>query len=194
MTPALLVILSTLPAPLVDALSQRAPSGTRVELTQWSAPPCHATSFEPQAIEGSGRVAVRALGKACAVWGWATVRVWSTQAVVISELKAGELVTPAVRLEEREWRRGMTPTPSLTDATAARRLAKGTALTAADVRFGPAPGTAVTVRVVFRNLTVEQRGTIASCGPRICAALPTGKRVTGTFADGVLTSALEGTP
>jgi hypothetical protein len=188
---ALLVLLAA-PSPLADALALAAPEGTRVELTGWSAPACSATRFEPQAIEGSGRVAVRATGKSCAVWGWATVRVFATQAVVAKEVESGASLEGAIRLEEREWVRGAQAAPRLEGATASRHLRAGVILRDTDVRFGPAPGTSVVVRLTVNAISIEQRGTIISCGQRVCASLSSGKRVSGTFRDGVLLTTLEG--
>lgn len=187
-----LFLLAAVPTPLADALALHAPEGTRVELTSWTAPACAATRFEPQPIEGSGRVAVRATGKSCSVWGWATVRVYATQAVVTKDVAPGVALDGALRLEEREWLRGTPPAPRLEGATASRHLRAGVVLRETDVRFGPAPGTSVLVRLTLNAISIEQRGTIISCGQRVCASLASGKRVSGTFRDGVLITTLEG--
>ncbi|MBE2252150.1 MAG: hypothetical protein IAE78_21620 [Myxococcus sp.] len=188
----LALTLAAVPTPLSDALALAAPEGTRVEITAWSAPACQATHFEPQPIDGSGRVAVRASGRGCAVWGWATVRVFTTQAVATRDLEAGASLEGAVRLEEREWLRGAQAAPRLEGATASRRLRAGVVLRDTDLRFGPAPGTQVTVRLTVNAISIEQRGTIIACGQRVCASLSTGKRVAGVFRDGVLVTNLEG--
>jgi hypothetical protein len=187
-----LLFLAAVPSPLADALTLNAPEGTRVELTSWTAPACTATRFEPQPIEGSGRIAVRATGKTCSVWGWATVRVFATQAVVTKDVDPGASLEGAIRLEEREWLRGTPPAPRLEGATASRHLRTGVVLRETDVRFGPAPGTSVLVRVTINAISIEQRGTIIACGQRVCASLASGKRVAGTFRDGVLIALLEG--
>jgi hypothetical protein len=186
-----LAITAAVPAPLVDALQSRAPEGTRVEVDAFSAPPCPGARYEAQAFEGSGRVAVRLTGKGCGAWGWASVRLLATQAVLTRDVEAGAPVEGAVRLEEREWRRGVPAAPALEGANAARRLRAGAVLRDLDVRFGPPPGTPVTVRVVVNTISVEQRGTIVPCGTQICATLPSGKRVSGVLRDGVLISGLE---
>lgn len=187
-----LLLLAAVPSPLSDALALNAPEGTRVELTSWTAPACTATRFEPQPIEGSGRIAVRATGKTCSVWGWATVRVFATQAVVTKDVETGSSLDGAIRLEEREWMRGTPPAPRLEGATASRHLRAGVVLRDTDVRFGPAPGTSVLVRLTINAISIEQRGTIIACGQRVCASLSSGKRVAGTFRDGVLLTTLEG--
>lgn len=186
------LLLAAVPAPLEAALARVAPEGTRVEVLGWSAPACAATRFEPQVIEGSGRLAVRATGKTCAVWGWATVRVYATQAVVARDVEVGQPLEGAVRLEEREWLRGAQSAPALEGASASRRLRAGVVLRDSDVRYGPAPGTGVVVRFVVNAISVEQRGTIVPCAQRVCASLPNGKRVAGVFKDGVLVTGLEG--
>ncbi len=187
-----LVTLAAVPAPLTEALSLHAPEGTRVEVSDWSAPNCNANRFEPQPFDGSGRVAVRATGKSCSVWGWATVRLFTTQAVLARTIEAGEPVEGAFTLEEREWSKGAPAAPKLDGATASRRLKSGSVLRELDLRFGPAPGTQITVRIVINAISLEQRGVIVSCGQRVCASLPSGKRVSGTFRDGVLVATLEG--
>jgi hypothetical protein len=192
MTLLALTLMSAVPAPLVDALQARAPDGARVEVEGFTSPACPGARYEPQPVEGSGRVAVRVTGRGCAAWGWATVRVLATQVVLTRDVEAGAPVEGAVRLEEREWRRGLPLAPALEGANAARRLRAGTVLRELDVRFGPPPGTPVTVRVVVKAISVEQRGTIVPCGQQICATLPSGKRVSGSLSDGVLVSGLEG--
>ncbi|MDX2010860.1 MAG: hypothetical protein SFW67_11735 [Myxococcaceae bacterium] len=191
MTTLALAILAAFPAPLLDALQARAPEGTRIELEAFSAPPCPSPRYEPQPIEGTGRIAVRLTGRGCSAWGWATVRVLATQAVITRDVRPGEALDGAVRLEEREWRRGTAPAPALEGAVAARALSRGTWLRDLDVRFGPPPGTPITVRVVVNAISIEQRGTVVSCGRDVCATLPSGKRVSGVLRDGVLVSGLE---
>lgn len=187
-----LLSLAAVPAPLNEALSLRAPQGARVEVVEWSAPACQATRFEPQPFDGSGRVAVRATGRTCSVWGWATVRLFTTQAVLTRTVEAGEALEGAFALEEREWSKGAPAAPKLDGATASRRLKSGSVLRELDLRFGPAPGTQITVRLVLKAISIEQRGVIISCGQNVCASLPSGKRVSGAFRDGVLVATLEG--
>ncbi|MCA2982068.1 MAG: hypothetical protein INH41_30395 [Myxococcaceae bacterium] len=191
MTLLALAVIAAVPAPLVEALQARAPEGTRVEVDGFTAPGCVASRFEPQPVEGSGRVAVRVSGRGCAAWGWATVRVLSTQAVLTRDLEAGARIEGAVRVEERPWRRGDQVAPALEGAVAARRLRAGQPLRAVDVRFGPPPGTPIVVRIVVNTISVEQRGTVVSCGQQVCATLPSGRRVAGVLRDGVLVSNAE---
>lgn len=187
----LALTLAAIPVPLEAALNRHAPAGVRVEVTSWDAPMCAASTFEPAPYESSGRVAVRAAGKTCAVWGWATVRLLTTQAIVSRPVTAGEPIEGAIRFEEREWSRSLSSPPSITGAVASRRLIPGAILRSTDVRYGPAPGTPVTVRVVSSGISIEQRGTIFACPERVCATLPSGKRVAGVIADGVLVARLE---
>lgn len=191
MTLLSVLILASLPLPLVDALQSRAPGGSRVEVESFSAPGCVATRFEAQPFEASGRVAVRVTGRGCATWGWATVRLFTTQAVVTKDVEAGASLEGMTRIEEREWRPGTSLAPALDGAMASRRLRAGTVLREMDVRFGPAPGTPVTVRVIVNTIQIEQRGTVVPCSQQVCATLPSGKRVSGTFRDGVLVTGLE---
>lgn len=188
------VIAAAVPPGLMPALEERAPVGARVELVEWSAPKCDGKRFEPQAVERSGRIAVHVTGRACHVWGWATVRLTATQAVLTKALNAGDALEGAYRFEEREWTKGLPGAPSLEGASAARRLQPGTLVRETDVRFGPPPGTAVTVRVQVSSIRIEQRGTITPCGKDVCASLPNGKRISGTWADGVLVARTEGEP
>jgi len=51
---------------------------------------------------------------------------------------------------------------------------------------GPLPGAPVTVVVNVAGLRVEQQGTAVGCPGRACARLHNGRRVEGTFRDGVL--------
>jgi hypothetical protein len=135
---------------------------------------------------------VHVVGATCAAWGWATVRVFATRAVVTRTIAAGAPLDGALSFEEREWQRGTPATPSVEGAVAARELRPGMVLRGPDVRFGPAPGTSVTVRLVLNAISLEQRGVIVPCSARVCASLPSGKRVTGTMRDGVLVASLEG--
>lgn len=190
---ALALVLTAVPPSLDEALVAIAPPGSRVEVESWSAPPCKATRFEPRPLEGSGRVAVRAIGPGCEVWGWASVRLFTTQAIVERSVEAGARVDDAIRLEERLWTKGMSAAPRLEGAVAARRLSPGVLLRDTDLRFGPPPGTQVPVRIVLDAISIDQRGSVVACGQRqVCAVLPTGKRVTGTMQDGVLIATLGG--
>jgi hypothetical protein len=190
---ALALTLAAVPAPLALALSRQAPPGARIEVTRWESPTCAATTFEPATLDASGRVAVRAVGRGCAVWGWATVRVTATVAIVDRPLSAGDPLEGAVRFEEREWSRTASSAPAITGAVASRRLSPGTVVRSSDLRLGPPPGTSVTVRVVSSGIAIEQRGAIFACPERVCATLPSGKRISGTFTNGVLLATVEGT-
>lgn len=190
---ALALILAAVPAPLEVALSRLAPQGARIEVTRWESPTCAATTFEPAPFDAPGRIAVRAVGRGCAGWGWATVRMMATVAVVDRPVSAGDPLEGAVRFEEREWTRTASSAPAITGAVASRRLSPGTVLRSSDLRFGPPPGTSVTVRVVSSGIAIEQRGSIFACPDRVCATLPSGKRISGTFTGGVLLATLEST-
>jgi flagella basal body P-ring formation protein FlgA len=191
---ALLLVLAAFPTPLQESLTANAPAGARVELVNWSAPACTAKRFEAQPFESSGRVAVRVVGSTCSTWGWATVLLFSTHAVLTRDVEPGESIDSALRFEERAFRRGAPSVTRVAGAVAARKLRAGTTLRDLDLRYGPPPGTPVTVRIQINAISVEQRGTVVPCHQGLCASLPSGKRVSGTFQDGVLLTSGERTP
>ena len=158
---------------------------TAWELTAWDPPRCTGT-YAPVPFERSGRVAVRVRGTKCEAWGWAHVRVVVAVAVLSRDVKANAILDGAWTLTEAEPRgEAMTQIPS--GATATRPLRKGMKISGSDVRVGPNPGTAVTVRLLLGALTLEQHGTVSPCtGSQTCATLPSGKKVSGVWLDGAL--------
>ncbi len=181
--------------PLLDALQRAAPERTDVELVQWQAPAsCARGDYEPARIDSSGRVPVRVRGASCEAWGWATVKLTTQALVLTKDVATGASVDGLYVPQRLEFRRGRPPLTTVDpDASATRPLRAGTMLTADVVRVGPPPGSTVTVRVLMGALMLEERGTISACsGDRVCASLPSGKRVEGRMVDGLLL--VKGTP
>ena len=147
----------------------------------------------PRAVERSGDVAIRLLGRtpdgtACEGWAWAAVRVWAPALVTSRKVNDGEPLEAAVRLEERELQ-SSEPRPRTLPpgATAARAIAAGAPLEEGQIRVGPRPGDPVAVTIRVGPLTVEQRGRALPCSRGLtCAQLPSGKRVEGRFEGGRL--------
>ncbi|MFO0599120.1 MAG: hypothetical protein U0228_27670 [Myxococcaceae bacterium] len=161
-------------------------SPARVELETWDAPLRCRGQFVPAPFESSGRVAVKVKGKNCEAWGWANVKVIVPVARLIKEVKPEQSLDGAWALVDAE------PSPGELDAVpmgavATRALRPGEAVRERDVRFGPKPGTRVTVKVIVGALSIEQAATVSPCsGVATCATLSTGKRVAGTWIDNAL--------
>ncbi len=188
MSPLLTVMLFQVADPSLEAALQRAVTRerARVELTSWDAPRRCKGTFAPAPFERSGRVPVRVRGKTCEAWGWAQVRVIVPVATLSRDVKTNESLEGAWTVIEAEPQGdALAAVPS--GATATRWLRKGLPVNGNDVRTGPKPGSSITVRVMMGGLSVEQRGTVNSCsGSQTCATLPSGKRVSGVWADGLL--------
>ena len=183
----LLVTLLLAADPALEAALQRAVTrdSAKVELTGWEAPRCKG-AYAPAPFDSSGRVPVRVRGKGCEAWGWAEVKVLVPVAVLTREVRAGDSLDGAWAVVELEPR-GEPLAHIPTGASATRALHKGLPVSGNDVRFGPRPGTQVTVKVMLGALSLEQRGTISPCGGGdTCATLPSGKRVSGAWVDGAL--------
>ncbi len=188
MSPLLTVMLLQVADPSLEAALQRAVTreSARVELTAWDAPQRCKGTFAPAPFESSGRVAVRVRGKKCEAWGWALVRVIVPVATLSRDVKTNESMEGAWTVTEAETQ-GEVLAQVPTGATATRWLRKGMKISANDVRTGPKPGSSITVRVMMGGLSLEQRGTVNSCaGSETCATLPSGKRVSGVWSDGML--------
>jgi hypothetical protein len=159
--------------------------GARVELLSWKGPSCRGP-FEVAAIDSSGRVPVRVRGAGCDDWGWATVKLVADAPTLTSPVRTGDSLTGRWVMKSVEVRRGATLLTNVdATATATRTMKAGQVLTSDTVRVGPPPGTPVTVRVLAGGIALEQQGTIIGCAT-VCASLPTGRRVSGRFEDGVL--------
>ncbi len=188
MSPLFTVLLLQVADPSLEAALQRAVTreSARVELTSWDAPRRCTGTFAPAPFELSGRVPVRVRGKKCEAWGWAQVRVIVPVAVLSRDVKTNEPMEGAWTVTEAETQgEALTQVPS--GATATRWLRKGMPISANDVRTGPKPGSSITVRVMMGGLSLEQRGTVNSCsGSATCATLPSGKKVSGVWSDGML--------
>ena len=187
MSPLVAALLLHAVDPSLEAALQAALTreSAKVELTAWDAPRCKGT-FAPAPFERSGRVPVRVRGKSCEAWGWAQVRVIVPVATLSRDVKTNESLEGAWTVTEAEPQGdALAAVPS--GATATRWLRKGLPVNGNDVRTGPRPGSSITVRVMMGGLSVEQRGTVNSCsGSQTCATLPSGKRVSGVWADGLL--------
>lgn len=158
-----------------------------VQLIQWTPPPnaCRGI-FEPAPVEHSGKVAVRVRGTGCESWGWAQVQVRVPAAVLIKEVKRDDSLDGAWTIAMVESR-GETLKSIPNEATAVRALNRGAAVEPNHIRVGPKLGASITVRVVTGALSLEQRGTISACAPpSVCATLPSGKKVSGVWTQGVL--------
>lgn len=147
----------------------------------------------PRPIDGSGRVAlkltgVRAGGRSCEVWAWARIKVFADVPVARRAVRAGEVLADAVRTEEREIKPGHVPAILTTTSVAERSVGVGQMIEAEAVRApGPRPGELVKVLILSGALAVEQTGRVVPCGRgRVCAVLPSGKHLEGTFQDGRL--------
>lgn len=157
----------------------------KVHLTAWEAPTCKG-EYTPAPFDSSGRVPVRVRGKQCEAWGWAHVRVTVPVATLSRDVKPNQSLEGAWSVQEHEPR-GETLPAVPAGASATRTLRKGTPVGPNDVRVGPALGTSVTVKVLMGALSLEQRGTVSACtGGGTCATLPSGKKVSGVWADGTL--------
>lgn len=187
MSPLLATLLLAATDASLEAALQRALTRelATVELTAWEAPRCTGV-YAPAPFDSSGRVPVRVRGKACEAWGWAQVRVMVPVATLSRDVRANESLAGAWVVSTEEPR-GEVLAQVPAGATATRWLRKGMTIAANDVRVGPRPGTAVTVRVMLGALSLEQRGTVSPCaGSQTCATLPSGKKVSGVWTDGLL--------
>jgi hypothetical protein len=194
---ATLPLLLAASSPLAALAGALAVPGARVELdgvrTTIGAG-CAAEAWESmKPVEASGSAALRfsgrsASGAECQGYAWGKVRVLAPTVVTARELRQGDRLDGALATEEREvlpGRRTLDAAPA--GATAARRLAAGAVLDEASIRQGPAPGGPVVVVIRAGALSVEQSGRAVPCvRGRVCAVLPSGRRVEGRLEDGRL--------
>jgi hypothetical protein len=144
----------------------------------------------PTSISASGRVAVQLFGvdrgRPCRAWAWARVRVTAPALVTTRALVEGDPLEGAVEASLREVSPGRSPLSVLPDgAIAARALAAGVPLDETLLRVGARPGETVGVVLRVGSLTVEQEGRAIACRRgRVCALLPSGRRVEGVWHDG----------
>lgn len=142
----------------------------------------------PRPIAGSGKVAVKLLGKGCSGWAWAKVQVMAPALVTTRPVRAGEPLDGAVTSMEREVSTGRTPAVLSAGAVASRALPRGLMLEAGHIR-GAGPGAGDAIKVIVRSgpLVIEAHGRSVSCGRgRVCAVLPSGKHVEGQLVAGSL--------
>lgn len=142
----------------------------------------HASVSQP--ILGSGRVPVRYSGPGCTGFAWADVQVWVDRAVTLRPIRRGQPLAGAIRHAEREVRRGQPIYIPSETAVASRDLPMGTVVTERDVAGGNGDSTGNSIKIVVKTgaLAVTTQGRRISCGSgRLCAVLPSGKRVEGTL-------------
>lgn len=192
-----LALPAAAPSPQLAVDAALAVAGGRAELAALrtsSGAGCHPGRWEAlKAIEGSGQVALRFDGRrdegtACEGFAWAKVRVLAPLAVTTRAVREGEPLLGAVSVAEREvvaGRRALTALPE--GAVADRPLPAGALLDERSVRLGPQPGDPITVTLRSGALVVEQPGRAVPCSRgRVCASLPSGRRVEGRLQDGRL--------
>jgi hypothetical protein len=174
---------------LIAALA--APAGAHLEVLDAKTDArCIAQSFDRARVLGSGRVAVRYHGNRCEGWAWVRVRVTVERLAAAHALKAGDALDGAIQKVDTELRPGDDALQTLPQgARAAIDIPVGAIITADRVRLGPAPGASIEVLIQAGAIAVQQSATIVGC-PRheaaVCAALPSGKRVSGRIEDGLL--------
>ena len=171
-----------------------------LELTGALPPGCSLTRAEvPGPVSESGRVAVHLFGASrptasgaegrgqpCDGWAWARVRVSAPSLVTTRPLVEGDPLEGAVAAAEREVLPGRATLSVLPEgAIAARALAAGVPLDETLLRVGALPGETVAVVLHAGSLWVEQEGRAIACRRgRVCALLPSGRRVEGVWHDG----------
>jgi hypothetical protein len=161
-------------------------------------PKCVAQRFEPSRVLGSGRVAVRYHGNHCEGWAWVKLKVTVQRLAARKALKAGDLIDGATELVSSDLRPGDDGLETIPQgARAASDIPAGAMLTADRVRIGPAPGASIEVLIQAGAIAVEESGTVVRCsgrGEKVCASLPTGRRVSGHLDDGRLLVDFRGAP
>jgi hypothetical protein len=189
-------VSADIPAPVLAAVQgSLALPNAHVEVVDVAgalAPDCKLGSAElPASIAASGRVPVHLVGAGasgirCERWVWVRVRVSAPSLVTTRDVPEGAPLGGAVATAEREVLPGHQPLSKLPEgASAGRPLASGTPIEAAFVRVGPPPGDPVTILLRSGALAVEQRGRAMACRQgRVCALLPSGRRVEGDWHDG----------
>lgn len=175
----------------------RVHAGDRVKIMSYrgSIPgDCQLLSATPtRPVQRSGSIALRLEGERengspCAGTGVAKVqvktKVWvSEKTIARGEALQGNLVTKYMDVGVR---RAMREVPG--NAVARRQIQAGAVLELQHAIVpGTEPGTPVRVVLSQGPVRVAQKGVIVPCiKERVCARLPSGKRVEGTFSAGVL--------
>jgi hypothetical protein len=105
-------------------------------------------------------------------------------------IKAGDALEGAIHAIDTDLRPGDEAIDALPEgARAASDIPAGAIITADRVRIGPAPGASIEVLMQAGAIAVQQSATVVTCARHatsVCAALPSGKRVSGRIADGRL--------
>ena len=174
------------PAEVTQALSRAlVVEGATVVPVHFASPAnCHIRSASiPQPLEGSGRVAIKYVGQGCSGFAWADVQVWAEVPVTTRAIAKGGPLAGAIAKTPREIRRGQNPFIPTANAVANRPLPAGIVVTVRDVGpSGESAGGMIRVMVVSGSLAVATQGRRIACGTgRLCAVLPSGKRVEGVL-------------
>jgi flagella basal body P-ring formation protein FlgA len=177
-----------LPGVVSESLTRAlAVPGARIVPLSWSAPancPIRNASVA-HAIDGSGRVAVKFVGRACSGWGWVHLEVWAETAVTTRAVRVGEALASSFTLLEQEVRPGRMPFVPPEGAVAIRTLPSGTPIHAFDVgKSAVVAGDPIKILVVTGVLAVEAQGRRIPCGEKkACAVLASGKHLEGRMDD-----------
>jgi hypothetical protein len=187
-----LVAATTVPEARLEIVAVDRPSGTCVT----TGPDARIEASRP--IDGSGRIAVKLVGRrdrgggACEIWAWVRVRVFAKVPVARRSVRMGEQVAPAVAVVEREIMAGRVPASFEAMVTnksvAMRSFGVGQLIEAEGVSdAGPRVGDSLEILIVAGSLAIEETGRAIPCARgRTCAVLPSGKHIEGTFVDGRL--------
>ena len=200
--PLALALLASTPAgpqTLERLLASLAPAGARVAVVSMAKPlPDGCALARVQAdrrLAASGRYQVRLSGSdaganGCELRTWLRVKVVAAVRVAARDLKAGESLEPSsTSLEDREIVSGHEPLTDVPEGSVlARGLSAGAVVETSHLRPpGPGMGDPLTVMVQAGPVSIVQQGRAVPCvSRRVCAQLPSGKRVEGRLVDGRL--------
>jgi hypothetical protein len=178
-----------LPGEVSESLARAlvVPSGRIVPL-RWMAPAeCRVSSADvARPIDGSGRFPVRVSGRGCKGWAWVELEVWAATSVTTRAVRAGEMLTSAVTVVEREIRPGRLPFIVPGGAIASHSLPVGRAIDASDVtRTNVGLGDPIKVVFVSGTVAIEAQARRTNClRDRDCAVLRSGRHVEGHIDEG----------
>lgn len=186
------------PPPVAIAIHEgRVHAGDRVQIESYrgSMPTgCSLVQAVPtRPVQRSGSIALRLEGEredgaSCAGTGVAQIEVKSKVWVVDQDIARGEALAGKMtaKFVDVGVRRAMRNVPE--NAVARRGIRAGSIIERQQVILpGTEPGTPVRVVLQQGPVRVAQKGVIVPCTKEnVCARLPSGKRVEGSFAEGVL--------
>lgn len=193
-----LALSQSVPPPVAVALHEgRTHPSDRVQIVSYRASlpeGCTLLQAMPtRPVQRSGSIALRLEGErengtACAGTGVAQIQVKTKVWVVEKDVARGEPLAGALtsKFMDVGVRRALRAIPE--NAIARRRIPSGAIVEAQQVIVpGTEPGTPVRVVLHQGPVRVAQKGVIVPCiQEHVCARLPSGKRVEGKFAEGVL--------